>query len=662
MRKDSWVLLLIIYLMVGTVWAENSPKDAQSLEQRWPSTHLLGNVPIPDPSAGRASDPFGLLHDRPMAESALLVPQLIASVNTLSPQYLYELARRLWPTEQSKAMEWLVVGMARARYDALRCVDKSAREGIGFLGAIAPDVMTGIKEKRKAFSEAGRRALARADLYSDAVSPAWICGHGIQAISMALEGKKANQRDWLTSSAEWEGVKSAVSTELARYLDEQEMLPNEPPQSNQETLVNRISTVTNTASARLDQAFGQRGTFKMSIESKSIYAKDALVQPDGKIVVVVGLSDKSYRESAALVRLKPDGTLDKQFGIGGVVSAKLGVTTRYEKIALLPNGKIVVTGWAYVSSVKNGALMARYNANGNLDEGFADQGVLFFAQGLEASIQVLATDDHENITAGGTITIRKQHSNGMFVSSVPHENFFLARINKRGVLDASFGEKGLVATDVGGGGKVLSLTIQPDGKIVAAGTARRGTASSVIVAHYNEGGALNRGAGRDGFGVLNAQDMRYALSKIYMLSDGKLLVSHVAGNELFLSKIFSDGQLDTAFANGGQRKLAMGLLKYATTPLMTEDGRITVSGMVVRPPAEGKKQPPYHYSFGLLRFLPDGSQDNAYGADGMQVLPIGALSDNVTTLMQKRNGHILLIGHSSEEPQDSQLVLLGLVP
>lgn len=660
MRKDSLLLLLSAVLIVGNVWADSNPKEAPLTDQRWPSNHLLGNVSIPDPKSARTVDPFGALHDRPMAESAVLVPQLIATAHTLPPQYLYELARRLWPTDRSKAMEWLVVGMARARYDALRCVDKSARQGIGFLGSIASDVMTGIKENRKVFSEVGRRALARADLYTDAVSPAWICSHGIQAISMALEGKKEAQRDWLISPAEWEAVKSAVSTELARYLAEQEMLPNEPPQSNQETLVYRISTLTNGSSAWLDQAFGQRGTFKMFIESKKIYAKDALVQPDGKIVVVVGLSDTSYKESAALVRLKQDGTLDKQFGVGGVVSAKLGVTTRYGKIALLPDGKIVVTGWAYVSSEKNGTLMARYNADGSLDESFADQGVLFFPQGLETSIHVLATGTNESITVGGTITIRKQHSNGGFFTSVPHENFFLARIKKSGVLDVDFGEKGFVATDVGGGGKVLALTIQRDGKIVAAGTARRGAASSVVVAHYNEVGALDRGSGRDGFFVRDAQDMHYASSKIAVLSDGKLLVSYVAGNELLLSRFLPDGQLDTAFADGGQRKLAIGSLKYATTPWVTEGGRITISGMVVRPSAEGKTQPPYHYSFGLARFFPDGRSDTAFGPDGMQVLPIGALSDTATILIARRNGQVLLVGNSSDEQQDSQLVLLSI--
>lgn len=82
--------------------------------------------------------------------------------------------------------------------------------------------------------------------------------------------------------------------------------------------------------------------------------------------------------------------------------------------------------------------------------------------------------------------------------------------------------------------------------------------------------------------------------------------------------------------------------------------------MVVRPSAEGKTQPPYHYSFGLARFFPDGRSDTAFGPDGMQVLPIGALSDTATILIARRNGQVLLVGNSSDEQQDSQLVLLSI--
>lgn len=655
-------LLLLGLVVVGNVWADNGQKDAAIGNEKPSAAPPFGNVSIPDPKAIKTGDPFTALHDRPMTENSVLVPQIIAGANAVPPQYLYELARRLWPTDRSSAMEWLAVGMVRARYDASRCVDASARQGIAFLDLIAPDVMTGIKQDRKAFSEAGRRALGRADLYADAVSPVWICSHGIKTISMALEGKKAAERDWLIPPADWASLKSGVGTEFARYLDEQGKLPNDPPPSNKEALAANLSAVTSLSGSMLDQAFAQHGTFKMSIESKRVYAKDTLVQPDGKIVVAVALSDKNYKESAALIRLKPDGTLDNQFGVDGIASAKVGATTRFGKIVLLPNGKIVVSGWAYASSEKNGTIIARYNTDGRLDESFADQGILFFPQGLESSVNAIAIGANEKILVGGSITIRKQHSNGAFVTSVPYENFFLAQIDKNGVLDTEFGEKGLVATDVGGGGQVLALTTQRDGRIAVAGTARRDATSSIVLAHYNQAGSLDKSFGNAGFVVREAQDKRYASSKIAMLPDGKLLVSYVAEKELLLTRFLPDGRPDLAFGDKGERRLFIGLLKNITAPLVANDGTITVSGMVVRSPTEGKVQPPYYYSFGLARFLSDGRGDSTIGPDGMRVIPIGAVSDTATTIVPRGNGRTILVGSSSDDQKDSHLVLLGVAP
>jgi hypothetical protein len=147
-----------------------------------------------------------------------------------------------------------------------------------------------------------------------------------------------------------------------------------------------------------------------------------------------------------------------------------------------------------------------------------------------------------------------------------------------------------------------------------------------------------------------------------MFPDGAFLVSYIWEKELLLSKFLPNGQLDSAFANGGQRKVAIGLFKYTTAPLLLEDGKITISGMVVRPPAEGKSQPPYYYSFGLARFLSDGRADSVLGADGMITLPIGAVNDHANTLIALGKGRVLLVGSSSDDQNDSQLLLLGFTP
>lgn len=84
-------------------------------------------------------------------------------------------------------------------------------------------------------------------------------------------------------------------------------------------------------------------------------------------------------------------------------------------------------------------------------------------------------------------------------------DFALARYNPDGILDVSFGDGGKVTTDVfgddsfGGDDSIFGLTLQPDGKIVAVGPAKRlGRDYDFVVTRYNSDGTLDLGFGTTG--------------------------------------------------------------------------------------------------------------------------------------------------------------------
>src|SRR5215467_2862033 len=133
-------------------------------------SHTLSHPTLVDAKESSQSDPFKLLHEKSLSESPTLIPQLIAQANVLPPPYLYELARRTWATDKATAMEWFAVGKTRAWYDAMRCVDTTARQGVMYLPMIAPDVVAGIEADREAYQKAGLRALARPDVFVDTIS------------------------------------------------------------------------------------------------------------------------------------------------------------------------------------------------------------------------------------------------------------------------------------------------------------------------------------------------------------------------------------------------------------------------------------------------------------------------------------------------------------
>ena len=78
----------------------------------------------------------------------------------------------------------------------------------------------------------------------------------------------------------------------------------------------------------------------------------------------------------------------------------------------------------------------------------------------------------------------------------------LARFDPAGVLDPVFGTNGVVRTRIGGSSEARSVVVQPDGKIVAAGTTWTGMPepphSAMALARYLPDGSLDPAFGSDG--------------------------------------------------------------------------------------------------------------------------------------------------------------------
>ena len=79
--------------------------------------------------------------------------------------------------------------------------------------------------------------------------------------------------------------------------------------------------------------------------------------------------------SFALLRYRPDGTLDSTFGLDGKVMTDFGAGgSTAQAVAVQPDGKIVAAGETVVSRPDFDIALARYNADGALDAGFGSGG------------------------------------------------------------------------------------------------------------------------------------------------------------------------------------------------------------------------------------------------------------------------------------------------
>jgi hypothetical protein len=162
---------------------------------------------------------FDALQEIPAAQNTDVVRSLISDSGHLPPIFLYEIARRLWEMDRrDEAFEWFAVAVLRSAYDSGRCVDISGMLANMMLPRIAGKVWIGTRQSALAYGAAGLRALARPDVFSDAVSPWWVCAKSDQAIKARREKRSIEQSDWLRPKDQWERLQVAIRAEFTKVF------------------------------------------------------------------------------------------------------------------------------------------------------------------------------------------------------------------------------------------------------------------------------------------------------------------------------------------------------------------------------------------------------------------------------------------------------------
>ena len=245
------------------------------------------------------------------------------------------------------------------------------------------------------------------------------------------------------------------------------------------------------ADGDLDPLFGSGGMVMTDLGKSTDIAEAVAIQADGKSVVV-GTTYKNNDfsdEDFVVTRYNTDGTLDNTFGNRGKVRTDFpGLAAVPSSVVIQPDGKIVVAGGAFpLFTFLGNFKVARYNPNGSLDTSFGDGGIVttIFPAGSYASDVALQSDG--KIIAAGTVFV------DFIIGESSDTDFALARYNPDGTPDATFGNDGQVTTDfLGFEDDAFSVLIQPDGKIVAVGSANDpATFYDFAAARYLSNGAID---------------------------------------------------------------------------------------------------------------------------------------------------------------------------
>jgi uncharacterized delta-60 repeat protein len=327
------------------------------------------------------------------------------------------------------------------------------------------------------------------------------------------------------------------------------------------------------------------------------------------------------------------GDLDPSFGAGGKVTTDFGGNETAWGLAVQSDGKAVVAGTRFDPGPSDDFVLARYTASGALDSTFDGDGKVTtdFGGRSDGADDVAVQADGKIVAAGSG-----------FPAQVRPLDFALARYNRDGTLDSTFGDAGKVLTtfepnSIDGANAVL---IQPDGKIVAAGSTRTGPTREFAVARYLPNGSLD--ASFDGDGLVVTPISTGIVFDLAVQPDGKLIAagwSNPGGFDIAMARYNADGSLDAGF-DGDGIVVASSFRPagtYADHVLILRDGKILTGGT------------------GLVRFNPDGSVDRSFGAGGRAATDLGL----VTPVLQP-DGKIVAAGSTEASGQYSDFGVVRL--
>jgi uncharacterized delta-60 repeat protein len=411
----------------------------------------------------------------------------------------------------------------------------------------------------------------------------------------------------------------------------------------------------------LDTSFGTGGVvITPSAPSTTTTAAGVTIQPGNGAIVVTGTtsgfdSDSNFFQDLTLARYRAaDGSLDTGFGTGGEVLTDFGAGSRTTGAGagILANGKIVASGT--VTFISGGTVagfgLAGFRSDGGVDRGFGTRGeVITNVPGPSTDITV-----GEAIQADGKIIVAGTASVFGPTGTI-NQDFALTRFNADGSVDTRFGNGGSVLTDFGTGTNVLAgVTIQPDGKIVVAGTIE-GTINGEFVqdfglARYNTDGTLDRSFGNRGEVITDfGPDTSATAGGIAIGPDGTIVVAGSASGfdsddnffqDLAVARYGRRGALDTTFGTGGKVLTSLGPDTSVTASgvAIQSSGKIVVAATAVDPET-------FNNEFAVVRYNVNGTLDSSFGTGGQVFTALGPdTSLSASGIALQPNGKILVAG------------------
>lgn len=420
----------------------------------------------------------------------------------------------------------------------------------------------------------------------------------------------------------------------------------------------------------LDLSFGQDGVMLVSRGGGAEHFSAALTLPDGSVLAAGALYHRDPAQAPtrgydmSLVKVRPDGQLDPDWGIDGLAQIDNGQDGDAAfALARQPDGKLLVAG-----RIESGAYsdfgLARLHPDGSLDQGFGEilgdarRGFVRINIGpgpfFNDEARAVALQSDGRIVLAGIGFAQDGGFN--------YQRFALARFSAQGELDVSFGDAGTViapATQFQVAEYLTGIATRRDGSLPGDAITVVGyvfARSTGLIRRYLPDGQPDLNFGENGTLRLTEtvqNGVRRGMTSVAAAAwqdDGKLVVVGTGGDRGFVFQRFhADGTLDTGFGQQGRT-----LVKFSPTVeydepaalVLQPNGKILAAGYASMRYGEAARSK----DFAVVRLLPDGSPDPQFGdGQGRSTYPLSIGTDEAFAIAVDGTGQLLVAGAAIED-------------
>jgi uncharacterized delta-60 repeat protein len=359
------------------------------------------------------------------------------------------------------------------------------------------------------------------------------------------------------------------------------------------------------------------------------------------VVALIALVVAAPSASALLA-----GDLDPSFGAGGKAVFTAGPPdAQMNALALQSTGRIIAVGFSTnPDTSKKQMTVARFLTSGALDTSFGSGGIFNYSSAtLDLRANAVAIDSSDRIVVAGWRT------------GTPGEAVVI-RLTKEGELDGDFT---VVNRDWGAGGVANAVAVQPNGRILAAGSNYvpdlfPAPDSSFAAGRFMTDGGNDGLFGSTGTATMNIGPGPDVVHAIAVQPDGSIVLAGVSdpdttggGNRFTVARMTGGGAPDTSWGPLGVRITPINSLASADAVALQPDGKVVVAGWTFT------GYP--NYDFAIVRYLTDGSLDPLFGSGGIKTLNI-ANQDMFSAVAIQPDGKIVAAGQITGPDYDFGLV------